>query len=249
MLILTAALVAVLVGSILQRVSGTGVGLVVAPVLSLLMGPATGVLVTNAATVCSGFMITLSVRRMVEWKHAAILIAAALPGVILGALVVSWVSAEWLQIGVGAVVLLALAITKFSRSTGDVQQRKAVVPAGLIGGFFNSTAGVAAPAMVVYSRITNWDQLRFAATMQPVFMSLGALSVGSKLIAGVPFVLPVPVFVAFGSLIATIFVGITVGTWLSRRLDKAAASKLAMTLAAVGGVVVMVRGALALILA
>lgn len=246
MLILTAALIAVLVGSILQRVSGTGVGLVVAPVLSLLMGPATGVLVTNAATVCSGFMITLAVRRMVEWKHAAVLILSAIPGVVLGALVVRWVPAEWLQIGVGAVVLLALAITKFTHTAGQVNQRKAVIPAGLIGGFFNSTAGVAAPAMVVYSRITNWDQLRFAATMQPVFMSLGALSVGSKLIAGVHFALPVPVFVAFGSLIVTIFVGITVGTWLSRRLDKAAAANLAMGLAAVGGVVVMVRGALGL---
>lgn len=246
MLILTAALIAVLVGSILQRVSGTGVGLVVAPVLSLLMGPATGVLVTNAATVCSGFMITLAVRRMVEWKHAAVLILSAIPGVVLGALVVRWVPAEWLQIGVGAVVLLALAITKFTHTAGQVNQQKAVVPAGLIGGFLNSTAGVAAPAMVVYSRITNWDQLRFAATMQPVFMSLGALSVGSKLIAGVHFALPVPVFVAFGSLIVTIFVGITVGTWLSRRLDKAAAANLAMGLAAVGGVVVMVRGALGL---
>lgn len=246
MLILTAVLIAVLVGSILQRVSGTGVGLVVAPVLSLLMGPATGVLVTNAATVCSGFMITLAVRRMVEWKHAAVLILSAIPGVVLGALVVRWVPAEWLQIGVGAVVLLALAITKFTHTAGQVNQQKAVVPAGLIGGFFNSTAGVAAPAMVVYSRITNWDQLRFAATMQPVFMSLGALSVGSKLIAGVHFALPVPVFVAFGSLIVTIFVGITVGTWLSRRLDKAAAANLAMGLAAVGGVVVMVRGALGL---
>ena len=246
MLILTAALIAVLVGSILQRVSGTGVGLVVAPVLSLLMGPATGVLVTNAATVCSGFMITLAVRRMVEWKHAAVLILSAIPGVVLGALVVRWVPAEWLQIGVGAVVLLALAITKFTHTAGQVNQQKAVVPAGLIGGFLNSTAGVAAPAMVVSSRITNWDQLRFAATMQPVFMSLGALSVGSKLIAGVHFALPVPVFVAFGSLIVTIFVGITVGTWLSRRLDKAAAANLAMGLAAVGGVVVMVRGALGL---
>lgn len=247
MLILLAALIAVLIGSILQRVSGMGVGLVVAPVLSLLMGPATGVLVTNAATVCSGFMITLSVRRMVEWKHAAVLIAAALPGVVVGALVVRWVSAEWLQIGVGAVVLLALIITRFSKATGNVSQRKAVLPAGVVGGFFNSTAGVAAPAMVVYSRLTNWDQLRFAATMQPVFMSLGALSVSSKLLAGVPFTLPVPVLAAVGSLIVTIYVGIRIGTWASRRLDKAAASKLAMALAALGGVVVMVRGAVALV--
>ena len=76
MSILLAALAAVLVGTILQRVSGTGVGLVVAPVLSLLMGPGAGVLATNAATTCSGFLITLSVRRLVEWRHAAVLVTS-----------------------------------------------------------------------------------------------------------------------------------------------------------------------------
>ena len=87
MSILLAALAAVLVGTILQRVSGTGVGLVVAPVLSLLMGPGAGVLATNAATTCSGFLITLSVRRLVEWRHAAVLVAAAVPGIVAGAVV------------------------------------------------------------------------------------------------------------------------------------------------------------------
>ena len=111
MLILIAALLAVLVGTVLQRVSGTGVGLVVAPVLSLIMGPGPGVLATNAATTCSGFLITLSVRRFVEWRHAAVLVASAVPGIVAGALVVRWVPSAWLQVAVGAVVLAGLAVS------------------------------------------------------------------------------------------------------------------------------------------
>ena len=61
--IIVIAALAILVGSVLQRVSGTGVGLVVAPTLALLLGPATGVLVTNATTTVSGFLIMLSARR------------------------------------------------------------------------------------------------------------------------------------------------------------------------------------------
>lgn len=247
MLLLAAALVAVFVGVILQRASGMGVGLVVAPVLSLLMGPASGVLATNAATTCSAFMLTLSARRTVEWKHAAVIVASALPGIVLGALVVTVVPGPWLQIGVGAVVLLALALTSLSPGTPRASRRGAVIPAGVIGGFFNSTAGIAAPAMVIYSRITRWDQLRFAATMQPVFMSMGALSALSKLVAGVPLNLPVPPLPATAALIGTIAVGIAAGTWLAHRMSKAAAQKLAMALAALGGVVVLVRGAAALL--
>ena len=57
------AAVAFLVGTVLQRVSGTGVGLVCAPILALLLGSAQGVLVTNATTTVSGFLIMLAVRR------------------------------------------------------------------------------------------------------------------------------------------------------------------------------------------
>lgn len=247
MILLLAALVAVFVGVILQRVSGMGVGLVVAPVVSLLMGPASGVLATNAATTCSAFLLTLSVRRAVEWKHAVVIIVSALPGIVLGALVVTAVPGPWLQIGVGAVVLLALAITRFSPRTPHASRRKAVVPAGVIGGFFNSTAGIAAPAMVIYSRITRWDQLRFAATMQPVFMSMGALSAASKLLVGVPLNLPAPLLPATAALVATIAVGIAAGTWLAHRMSKGAAQKLTMALAALGGVVVLIRGVTALL--
>ena len=247
MTVLLLALTAVLVGTVLQRVSGTGVGLVVAPVLSLLMGPGAGVLATNAATTCSGFLITLSVRRLVEWRHAAVLVAAAVPGIVAGAYVVRVVPAGWLQVAVGLVVLAGLAITKFSPATPHDSRRATAVPAGVIGGFFNATAGVAAPAMVIYSRVTRWDQVRFAATMQPVFMGMGALSTASKLAAGVHFSLPVPAMVALAALVATVLAGIAVGTWLSRHLSKATAQKLAVGLAAAGGVVVVVRGALTLL--
>ena len=247
MLILIAALLAVLVGTVLQRVSGTGVGLVVAPVLSLIMGPGPGVLATNAATTCSGFLITLSVRRLVEWRHAAVLIASAVPGIVAGALVVRWVPSAWLQVAVGAVVLAGLGITRFSPATPSASRRATVVPAGLIGGFFNATAGGAAPAMVIYSRVTRWDQVRFAATMQPVFMAMGALSAGSKFAAGVHFSLPVPAPVALAALVLTVLAGIAVGTWLSRHMSKATAQGLAMALATVGGGVVLARGALTLL--
>ncbi|MDO4919837.1 sulfite exporter TauE/SafE family protein [Kocuria sp.] len=242
MILLLAALAAVLVGTVLQRVSGTGVGLVVAPVLSLLMGPAAGVLATNAVTTCSGLLVMLSVRRFVEWRHAAVLVAASVPGILAGACVVHVVPGAWLQVAVGAVVLGGLAVTRFSPAVPHVSRRAAAVPAGMLGGFFNATAGVAAPAMVIYSRVTRWDQVRFAATMQPVFMSMGALSAASKLAAGVHFALPVPAPVALAALVATVLAGIAVGSWAAHRVSKATAQRLALALAALGGVVVLVRG-------
>ena len=76
-----------------EWLSGTGVGLVVTPVLSLLLGPVAGVLLTNAVTTVSGFTIMLSVRKRVDWRRAGIVVASALPGAVLGALLVLWLFA------------------------------------------------------------------------------------------------------------------------------------------------------------
>ena len=77
---------------------------------------------------------------------------------------------------------------------------------------------------------------------------MGALSVVSKLAAGVHFALPVPAVVAVGALVLTVLAGIAVGPWLSRHLTKTTAQTLAMALAAAGGVVVLLRGAASLAL-
>ncbi|MGP9710070.1 TSUP family transporter [Brachybacterium sp. AOP24-D1-21] len=103
--IVFAAIAAILVGSILQRLSGTGVGLVVAPVLALLMGPALGVFVTNATTVVSGFLIMLAVLKDVDWRRYLIFLPMALVGSVPAAFLVRELDAAWLNIVIGAVVL------------------------------------------------------------------------------------------------------------------------------------------------
>jgi uncharacterized protein len=51
-IIATAVAFAVMIGALLQRVSGSGLALVSAPLLTLLLGPTTGVLVVNVCSVC-----------------------------------------------------------------------------------------------------------------------------------------------------------------------------------------------------
>ncbi len=47
-LLLLVAAASVILGTVLQRVSGMGVGLVVSPTLALLLGPVAGVLLTRS---------------------------------------------------------------------------------------------------------------------------------------------------------------------------------------------------------
>lgn len=238
---------AVLLGALLQRLSGTGVGLVVAPILSLLIGPGPGVLLTNATTTVSGFLIMLTVRRDVDWAIYRRLALAAVFGAVLGALIVRELSLPWLQVVVGGVVLLAVLTTVTARNLPHVVGNRATALAGFTGGLLNTAAGVAAPAMVIYSRLRRWPQATFAATMQPVFMTMGALSVLLKTVFGSVPASELPPWWAPLAIVALVALGAWAGGRLARVVPSRVAARLAITLALLGGASTLTRGVLQLL--
>ena len=60
--------VVALAGACLQRVSGMGLGLIGAPVLSLLVGPVAGVLIINVLAAVNAVFQTMAVRENVDWQ-------------------------------------------------------------------------------------------------------------------------------------------------------------------------------------
>ncbi|GAA1398667.1 sulfite exporter TauE/SafE family protein [Luteococcus peritonei] len=247
MVLVVVAALAVLVGATLQRVSGTGVGLVVAPTLSLLLGASQGVLVTNAVTVVSGFVIMLTVLPRIDWDSFRWIITAALPGAVTGAWLVHALPAAWLQLVVGLVVLLALLTSLTLPELPRLGGRLPMLAAGLVGGLFNTTAGVAAPAMVVYARLSRWEQERFAATVQPTFMTMGALSVALKTATAPQGLSGLPPWWVLPAVVVDVLLGVWLGTRLSRHVPAGRARTLALCLAGIGGALAVAKGVLGLV--
>ncbi|MBB3039796.1 sulfite exporter TauE/SafE family protein [Hoyosella altamirensis] len=243
---LAAVLIAVAIGAVLQRVSGTGVGLVVAPTLAVLLGPVQGILATNIITAMSGGLITLYVWKYVDWRRYAVLAPAAVLGAVPGALVVRAVPAAWLQISIGALVLLTLVITYLVRTLPHLEGPVTTGLAGTAGGFFNTTAGIAAPAMVVYALVSRWDQRAFAATMNPVFMTMGLVSFLVKVAFGATGPEGLPPWWTLLAVAATVVVATFGGGLVARRVSPGMARALALSLAGAGAVVAIFRGVLAL---
>lgn len=239
---------AILAGAVLQRLSGSGMGLVLAPTLTLIMGAANGVLLANATTTVSGLLLTITLWREIDWHRAAVITACVVPGVVVGAFVVRATPASWLQVIVGAAVLGAIAVTALADHLGKLPHVTGRWPgpaAGVIGGLFNTVSGVSAPILVIHSRLTRWEQTSFAATLQPIFMTMGALSVLVKTLLGSTGAHETPPMWLLPYVVVLVLLGIGVGTLLARRVTSARARTLAMILAGLGGASALVRGLLA----
>lgn len=244
------AVIAVVIGATLQRLSGTGVGLVVAPSLALAMGPQLGVFVANSTTVCSGFLIMFAVLKDVDWKRWAVFASVGVVGAIPGALLVRELAAGWLNIVIGSVVLAALVLTFTMPRVPHVTGRRLPVltaAAGAVGGFLNTASGVAAPAMVMYGQFARWPQRDFAATMQPTFMMFGLTSVLAKLFTGATSVDQLPHAGLFGAIIVAVIAGIRLGGLLARQVSPQLARRIAIALAGAGALSALVRGVLSLL--
>ncbi|MEB4878191.1 hypothetical protein RXO70_29875, partial [Pseudomonas aeruginosa] len=110
----------------------------------------------------------------------------------------------------------------------------------------NTLCGVSAPVLVIHSRLTRWEHRAFAATLQPIFMTMGAISVIAKTTLGSTGSTELPPWWLMPLVVVLVLIGVRIGEGLTRRVTTAQAKRLAMALAALGGASALVRGLLTL---
>lgn len=240
---------AVLLGALLQRVTGLGLGLVAGPVLSIMLGPVAGVTMVNGLSIINAANNAWSVRHQTDWSRFRILSGGLLLGSLPAVAVVFFLSGPWLLITIGVLVLLALAVASFNPEAVRVSAaaRTPMLLAGVAAGFMSTVAGIAGPALTVYARLTGWDYRQFVATLHPVLLVANAVSFLLKvaLIGGLDFgAVPWWLWVAA---IGMIFFGALLGDGVNRVVSSTWARRLATLLAAAGAATVLVRGIMELL--
>ncbi|MFC7375504.1 TSUP family transporter [Brachybacterium sp. GCM10030267] len=232
---LTLLAVIVGVGAGLQRLTGMGFALVVAPFLVLTLGAFEGVLVTNLCGLVSSSVNLWLLRRDVQWRRLLRFTPFSLVGIGIGALVLLVLPADPLAVLVGVSVLVAIAVTVFFRS-GRLEDSMTVSSAfGTASGFMNVTAGVGGPAVAVYAIATGWEHRGFAASIQAHFAVICIVSLAAK------WALPSFGIGGWIVTIAAILGGTVVGQRLAGRFSGPTMMRVVVVLAVAGALVTIVR--------
>lgn len=229
-------------GACLQRIAGMGLALVAAPILSLLLGPVAGISVGNVGSIFSSALLMVQLRRDIDWSRYLRIGPLIVGGAIPGALLVRSVQPSWLDVIVGALVLLGMLTTYLLRNGSPLTGPVPAMSAGLIAGFMNTTAGVSGPAMAVYGLASHWEQRSFAATIQPVFLTAGACSVIMKSLFGATTVTQLLPWWGWPAVAVAIVIGVLAGGRLAGRFGVRQARRLTIAVATVGALVTLVRG-------
>ncbi|WP_337450310.1 sulfite exporter TauE/SafE family protein [Corynebacterium diphtheriae] len=130
-----------------------------------------------------------------------------------------------LQLLVRLLLLVALALVVFGATYLPPARGKIpAIVAGIAGGFMNTLAGVAGPAITVYAQASKWDQQRFAATLQPIFVISGLVPFIVKIVAGAGTITQISAWIWILG-IAGMFLGISLGARASRMVSRTSRTK------------------------
>jgi len=237
----------VLVGAVLQRVSGFGFGVVAAPVFVLLLGPVQGVMVSNVISFFNCLIIVGRVHALIEWRRVALLSAVSVASLVTASVVLRGVSAPTLSVLVGIVVIAGMTLSLVAR-----RWRRGVRPwregawwpaviASIFAGFGSIAAGVGGPPFGAYAVLDNWDPKRFAATIQPVFITNSLFAVLSRLLLTQHSLPDIP-FWWWIVLVGTCIVALVVSDHVARRVSPVVVRAILVTVAYTGGLLALLQG-------
>jgi uncharacterized protein len=230
------AAVAAFAGAAIQSASGMGFALVLSPALFAVMDPeeaVTAVLLLGAA-LC--LLVLIESRRVATYGLGRLLVPAV-PGLLVGVVVLAVLSKQALQIGVGVAVIAAAAWQLRHRAAVRIP----ATAAGFLSGVLTTSISVNGPPLALWLESQAVPPPRFRATLAAAFLILDIAGIG--LIAareGADVIDPG----RLGPLLGCVLVGYALGAVAFRRLDAERFSTIVLSLVICTGVASVVAGLL-----
>ena len=217
------AAVAALVGASIQSASGFGFALVLSPALFAVLDPVEAVTSLLALSVALNLLVLFEHGRPehVDWNALAPMLLAALPGLAVGAVALTLLSKEALQVTVGIAVILAAGWQLRQRSARPAG-RRTVPPAlgwatGFASGVLTTSISISGPPIVLWLEAHGVRPEEFRASLAVSFLALNLVGGAVLLAAEGSGALDAGVV---GPLLALVLAGYGLGAVAFRHLDR-----------------------------
>ena len=220
-----AVALAVLVGAVVQSATGFGFALVVGPVLLLVTSPARSLTTLVLLGLVLNLLLLGAERRVPQVARAPLvaLLVGAVPGELLGALLLRVAPQPVLQVAVGVLVLTAVAVQLAAPGPGGAAVGPRAARAGHVGvgavtGVLSTSTGVSGPPMVLWLTRVGLAPAALRDTLAAAFTGLTVMSVVVRAGSG-QLQLPPGGAAGVAALVVVVVVGQRLGRLVFARLS------------------------------
>jgi uncharacterized membrane protein YfcA len=236
------AAVAAFAGAAVQSATGFGFALVLSPALFAVMDPVEAVTALLVLGVALNLLVLFEGGRPehVDWRALAPMLLAALPGLAIGAVALTQLSKEVLQVAVGVAVIVAAGWQLRERARG----RRRIPPAaawgaGFASGALTTSISVSGPPLVLWLEARGVRPQEFRASLAASFLALNLVGGAVLLAAEGTGAFDAG---AVAVLLALVVAGYALGALAFRRLDRERFFTLVLALVAATGAASVLAG-------
>nr|WP_295709110.1 sulfite exporter TauE/SafE family protein [uncultured Halomonas sp.] len=212
------AFITLLAAGIVKGAIGSGVPVIVVPVLTMLYDVQLAIAVLVAPNLISNALQVWQYRRhLLPLRFLAAFSIAGGLGIVLGTWGLVVLSAEILSLAVASAIVLYLIIKVLKRRAAlpfDVAKRL-VVPVGLLAGILQGAAGMSAPASVTFLNAMQLERRVYIGSISVFFVAITCVQIPALLSAGI---LTAERFLFSVIALVTLVVAMPFGASLGKRL-------------------------------
>jgi uncharacterized membrane protein YfcA len=232
-------IVVIFVATLIRSTLGFGEALVAVPLLAMRLRLSVAAPLAVLVSVCMAAVIVLQDWRHVQLRSATGLIAAALPGIPLGVLLLAKGDEHTVKLILGIIIIGFSVYCLAVRTTLHLTEEhlKWLLACGFISGVLGGAYGMNGPPLAVYGSLRRWSPQHFRATLQGYFLVASLAGLVGYSTAGIwngtvtrYFLLSLP----------AVLIAILIGRAMNRRMkDNGFFRSVYLGLIAVGGILVV----------
>jgi hypothetical protein len=171
-------------GSLLQGLAGFGGSLVSIPLILLYAEPRWAAPVVVLCYTINRIPAMFMLRKNLMWDHSLLLIAAAIPGALVGGFLLKSVEPRLIMKIMGMVLILFSAYKVIAPQFKVIFSRLWAIPTGVLSGILGAAIGADGPPVVVYAALKPWSKEQVVGMLQSFFLITDFVILGSYWVHG-----------------------------------------------------------------
>jgi uncharacterized protein len=175
------------VATLVRSTFGFGEALVAVPLLAFILPLTVATPLAVLLSVTVALIVVVQDHQSIHVRSAAWLLAATLPGLPVGLLLLAAGHQVWLKAALGALLLLFSLFSLSGRVPVHLHSdaRGWLIACGFCAGVLGGAYGMNGPALVIYGGLRRWSPQQFRATLQAYFLPASLLGLIGYGVAGI----------------------------------------------------------------
>lgn len=210
------ALCAVFFAAFVRGLAGFGFALVLAPILLLILSPATVVVINLFLSMLSHILVVLHSFVRMDFKRVLPMALSSLLGIPLGVWIISVVAPSIMKIFIGAVIICFAALVAFGFRKTFAGERLSSCIAGFFSGILSSSTSLGGPPVVLFMHSQEWPKEIIHPSLAGYFIFLGFCSLVALSLSGQ---VNAETIITAASLAPTLLIGTGLGMIVFKRVN------------------------------